>query len=192
MGTKLIGLIGRKRVGKDTVAARLVEAHGFTRYAFADNVRAAALALDPIVGESEDYDADVGMWTYPGLRLSELVEVDGWELAKAHPEVRRVLQHFGSEVIRKLDEEFWVRPVVAAIEQSGTPAVVTDVRFPNEAAAIERLGGRLVRVTRPGLDESDNHVSETALLGYPVWSAIINSSTVDVLHKDVDKLSELL
>lgn len=182
MTRPLIGLIGRKRVGKDTVAARLVGRHGFVRYAFADRVRDAALALDPIVipGDPE--------WT--SVRLFELVVREGWEAAKDRHEVRRVLQNFGTG-IRELDPDFWVRPVMAAITEDPRPAVVTDVRFPNEAQAIRDAGGALVRIGRPGLDESDSHVSEVALAYHPVDLALINDGTVEQLADKVDRLLPL-
>lgn len=189
MPSPLIGLIGRKRVGKDTVAARLVEKHGFRRFAFADAVRQAALDLDPIVGLSDEYE-DVGMYTFPSLRLAEIVAVDGWETAKEHPEVRRTLKRLGSESIRKLDPGFWLRHVFRQIEASaGESVVITDVRFANEYAAVSyRRGGTLWRVTRPGLDESDTHPSETELATYPADAEIANNSTIDDLHAQVDAL----
>lgn len=179
MSARLIGLIGRKRVGKDTLARRLVEAHGFTRFAFADRLREAALGLNPIVVPSY---TDWG-----SLRLSELVGRYGWEHAKESPEVRRTLQNYGM-AIRQIDKDFWVRPVMAEIAEDPRPAVVTDVRFPNEAAAIEAAGGMLVRVTRSGLDESDTHESETALATRPVSHHIVNDAGVSDLFEAADKL----
>lgn len=179
MASNLIGLVGRKRVGKDTVAARLVEKHGFTRYAFADNVRRALLALDPIVEPGCDGHC------CPSERLAKIVRTCGWEFAKEIPEVRRSLQHYGM-AIREVDRDFWARPVLAAIAADDTPAVITDVRFRNEADAIRAVGGYLVRITRPGLDESDTHVSETELTDYPTDGHIVNSGALAVLDGKVD------
>ena len=49
MATAILGLVGRKQSGKDTFAQRLVEEHGYTRLAFADPLKAVALAANPIV-----------------------------------------------------------------------------------------------------------------------------------------------
>ena len=81
MTRPLIGLVGKKRAGKDTVAATLVEGFGFVRYAFADPLKAASLAADPLVP----------IWG-GHHRLSVVVRVLGWERAKENPEVRRFLQ----------------------------------------------------------------------------------------------------
>ena len=177
MTAPLIGLVGRKRSGKDTVARRLVEAHAFTRFAFADLLREAALTLNPIV-----LPMDTAWASY---RLAEVVRADGWEAAKDLPEVRRTLQNYGM-AIREIDPDFWVRPVLGALAAHAGPAVIADVRFPNEAEAIRAAGGTLVRIIRPGLDESDAHISETALANYPVARVLVNNSTIEHMYEKVD------
>ncbi len=47
MASHLIGISGRKRSGKDTLASRLISEHGFTRVAFADPLKATMPALGP-------------------------------------------------------------------------------------------------------------------------------------------------
>ncbi|WP_405061907.1 hypothetical protein OG474_09700 [Kribbella sp. NBC_01505] len=181
MATHLIGLLGRKRSGKDTFAARLVEAHGYKRFAFADNVRQAALDLDPWIlpaGDDEDFRA---------LRLSELVSMFGWELAKDYAEVRRVLQNFGTESIRKLDPDFWVRTVMDAVDAHDGPVVITDVRFPNEHHFVQARG-TTVRITRPGQD-TDTHISETGLDNVLTDAVIRNDRDVAILNRKADLLA---
>lgn len=193
----LIGLTGRKRSGKDTVAAILADLAGYQRVSFADPVRRAALALDPIV---DAYDADNscgapdccgGPWPYiVTRRLSEVVEEYGWERAKDDfPEVRRTLQRLGTDAVRALDDGFWVRMGMARAAQlraAGSPAVITDVRFPNEAAAVAEAGGIIVRVSRPGTATSgDLHPSEIAMDNYPADSVLLNDGTLDDLRQDV-------
>lgn len=176
----LVGMVGRARAGKDSVAARLVECHGFRRYAFADALRRVALAADPIVTPVDTVAGSV--------RLSELVAEVGWEGAKAHREVRRTLQALGVAV-REVDPDFWVAAVLEEVGWADRPPVViTDVRFPNEAEAITSLGGVLVRVIRPGLDESDQHVSETALADWPTDFEILNDADITALNGRVDAL----
>ena len=183
MSAPLVGLIGRKRVGKDTVAARLVEKHGFRRFAFADLLREAALDLDPIVVPAQP--------AWASYRLSEIVARDGWEGAKELPEVRRTLQNYGV-AIRQVDPDFWVRPVMSAVVARSAPAVITDVRFPNEATAVEAAGGVLVRVLRPGLDESDMHESEVALKDYTTAFTIENVDSFEHLFDNCDELARAL
>ncbi|MFI7069537.1 deoxynucleotide monophosphate kinase family protein [Micromonospora sediminicola] len=179
----LVGMMGRARAGKDTVAARLVERHRFKRFAFADALREAALIANPIVTPVDTVAGSV--------RLADVVAGAGWEAAKEHREVRRTLQQFGIG-IRHLQPDFWVRVVMDEVDHYPGPVVITDVRFPNEAAAIKAAGGSLVRVIRPGQDESDQHISETALSDYSADFELLNDSDLHSLLNKVDALASML
>lgn len=186
MATQLIGLTGRKRSGKDTFAERLVLHHGYKRFAFADNVRQAALDLDPIIVQAHTNGGIM-------LRLSHVVAGHGWEKAKEIPEVRRTLQRFGSESIRRLDPTFWVRTVMDAVSNHDGPAVITDVRFPNELEAVHDADGWSVRITRTGLpDDGDLHISETALDDAAVNLGYSNNATIAALHAKADECARIL
>lgn len=178
----VIGLAGAARSGKDTVAQTLVADYGFTRLALADGVRAAALALDPMVATGNHPEtAD----RY--VRLSELVEQLGWDAAKAQPEVRRTLQRMGTEAGWMIHgPNLWVDLVAAQITD---PTVITDVRFPQEVNWLTSNGGRLWEIIRPNNDlaltgDQAAHASENAELGEPAVT-IVNDDTLEALHNTV-------
>lgn len=170
---RLIGLSGKKRSGKDTLAARLIDAHGYTRLAFADAMRDMALEVDPLI--------------YRDTHLAEYVQDLGWEDAKANPEVRRTLQRLG-QAVRTVDPGFWVRITMAQASTVAGPVVITDVRMPDEAIAIEAAGGLLVRLERPG-QAVDEHITETALDGWPFTVLVRNDATVAHLWTAADDLA---
>ena len=94
---------------------------------------------------------------------------------------REFMQFFGTDVMRKMYEPIWVNACIKKIqqEQSGL-AIIADVRFPNEAKAIEQAGGKVVRLTREV--HEDNHSSEVALDDYPFTDYIDNKiESIDVL-----------
>lgn len=161
-----VGLCGHARAGKDTAAAQLADL-GYHRIAFADEVRAFALDVDPLVG--------------PGVRLSDTVRA-GWEAAKTDPEVRRLLQRLGTEGVRARDPEFWVRAAMAHASQVNGPVVFTDVRFANEAAAVRRLGGIVVRIDRhdAGAGANAEHASEC--IDFNADAVIANDGTINDLR----------
>lgn len=67
--------------------------------------------------------------------------------------------------------------------------VIDDVRFPNEVAMIQRLGGRVIRIDRPGPDES-THASEIILDTFDGWDGVIvNDGTLGELEEKVWKLN---
>jgi len=72
--------------------------------------------------------------------------------------------------------------------------VVTDVRFLNEAETITReMGGRLVRIIRPDLeDDGDTHPSEVELEQIETDFQIINDDTIAELQGYADGLIETL
>lgn len=199
MAYPLIGLSGRKRSGKDSFAAHLVAEHGYTRLAFADALRDAALALDPFVSfgvESNGYEYGYNGEWYPShepyaTRLSEYVSTGGWDEAKELPEVRRTLQRFGVG-IREVMPDFWLRVVADRSTQIPGPVVVTDVRFPNEAEWVEAAGGDLVRIERPGIDTSDTHESETALDDRPATFTVVNDADLARLYAEADRIHRLV
>lgn len=187
----IIGLSGKKRAGKDTVAETLISEFGFVRYAFADIMKAAMLTLDPYVSTSSRTDpfASFSGATAHGVRLSTYIEGYGWEGAKEVPEVRRLLQTFGTEVGRALfGENFWVDQTMSRVLQETRPVVITDVRFPNEYESIAAAGGLMVRVNRPGMKHADEHPSETALDEHEFAVTIRNDSTLEELANDARAL----
>lgn len=171
----LIGLLGKKRSGKDTAAGFLVQDHGFVRYAFADPLKAAALHVDPFI--SDGY-----------LRLSEVVLARGEERAKELHEVRQVWQRLGVAMREHVDPDVWLNATMRKVLAEDRPVVLTDVRFPNEADAIEAAGGLLVRVVRASAPTDDAHVSETALDGRDCGATLVNDGTVEALRAAVRAL----
>lgn len=177
------GLIGHKRTGKDTVAGHLRSFHGYAPMAFADPLRAAADALNPIVGVDSS-----GKVT----RYADVLRVYGYETAKeAFPEVRRVLQVIGTEVGREIiGQDVWVEAAMKAADlaDDDVPLVFTDVRFPNEAEALAERGFVLVRLTRETGLASDPHPSETALDGCLVDYTVRNDGSLEDLTSALSEI----
>lgn len=100
----------------------------------------------------------------------------------------RLLQYVGTEIFRKKDPDVWVRVLLDTIqEQNPDVAIITDMRFPNEASAIRQQKGYTVRINRilpdgsPWVsdDRDPNHQSETALDDY-LFDYTINAVSGDV------------
>jgi hypothetical protein len=58
--------------------------------------------------------------------------------------------------------------------KAGHPVAITDVRFPNEAVAIKRAGGTLVKINRPDVAVLE-HPSEHALDDWDQWDLVIDN-----------------
>jgi hypothetical protein len=187
MASHIVGISGRKRSGKDTFAARLVSHHGFTRVSFADPLKAVAMDVNPIVYTLGDQEGIIE------IRLADVLgDVGDWETAKELPEVRRILQTLGVAVRDHVDPEAWVDAAWRVADGIPGPVVITDVRFPNEVQAVRRWGGKIVRVNRPGLPETDLHISETALDALVADYVVHNDADVAALHLTADSLAASL
>ncbi len=164
--------------GKNEAAKALVKA-GWIEAAFATKMRQAVLAIDPWI--------DVRFDGAQFCRLSEVIAKCGWDDAKrTYPEVRRLLQRFGTEAGRDIHgEQVWVNLVLDPWwDTDGTTnLVVTDCRFPNEAESIRSMGGMVVRITRPGLAPiPGGHASEAGVPDEMVDHTIANDGTISALH----------
>lgn len=184
----IVALSGYGGAGKDSVADILVDEFGFRRYAWADTLRMAAAALNPIVA-----------WTSDGqtpLRYNDAIAGVGYNEAKfKFPEVRNILQRMGTEVGRQLiGDNVWVDATLRRIEQECSPdddIVITDTRFKNEAATVkERSDAYVIRVNRPGVGPAGDHQSEIDLDDYPFDFTIDNGGSLEDLAWTVENLCE--
>lgn len=135
--------------------------------------------------------------------------------------VRQMLQEFGTQGGRAIHPDFWVnalfsnyKPTMtdeskqnlmgylvkpqqykkAPVEYKFPHWIITDVRFPNEAAAIMKHNGLIIKVFR-NIDEVDEdrgqaynktqHVSETALDNYEFKWVINNNADIPALVQNV-------
>ena len=176
----ILGLIGKKRSGKDTFASTLVAEKDFTRFAFADPLKNAALHLNPLIGL---VPMPGRLYPWEPVRLRDYVESVGWESAKECFEVRRTLQELGL-AMRQIEEDFWLDATMDRVFSHEGDAVITDVRFPNEADAIRHSGGTILRIVRPGQVHNDSHPSENALNDYVADVTIRNDSSLDALAEE--------
>lgn len=98
--------------------------------------------------------------------------------------VRDFLQKLGTDAIRNnLHENTWVNATLADYKSEDN-WIITDTRFPNEAEAIKKAGGIVIRINRPGVQPINPHPSETSLDDWSFDEVINNDGDVaDMVHK---------
>ena len=165
----VVGISGKKRSGKDTMADMFVE-KGFERHAFADPIKKAGKIIFNLSDEQVDGDRKEEMDPY-------------WERTP-----REIMQHFGTDAFRETyGEEIWVDSLIQRLRlRLPSHAVVKDVRFPNEVEGLqERAGADVIRIdASERLDHDDDHASETALDGYDGFDRTIRNNGTLAEFKD--------
>lgn len=179
----IIGLAGYARVGKNE-AARGLEPLGWEVHAFADKLRQYLYTLNPMVGIS--FYGDV-------VTLQAVIDAHGWDGYKEteyNDEIRRLIQTNGTDCGRNLiSQDIWVDATLRGYglnkwhygELIDANWVIPDVRFPNELDAIHSLGGKVIRISKPGVGPLNDHQSETALDDYRLTD-LANDGTIEDLH----------
>lgn len=115
---------------------------------------------------------------------------------------RTLLQYVGTDVIRQKKPDFWVafiKSILTLFPDEWDFVLLPDCRFPNEYEGFKKDGFdvSLVRINRtnfksPLSAEQQEHLSETALDGYPADYYLQNDGTLDDLKKKVHALSNRL
>lgn len=173
---KLIGITGKARSGKDSLATFAWTQYGFTRIAFADPVKMAAQAKFGLTTD-QTWNDD----------LKEVV-IPHWGMTP-----RQIFQMEGTEAGRNVfGGDLWIRRFMLSYNllRNTDDIIVPDVRFDNEAEALRSLGGIIIEVRRgqAGLSGSAGaHVSESGL-SLPADYVIENEGTLEELHEKFEAI----
>ena len=137
----MIGFVGRKRSGKDTLAMFVRDLWPDTNImSFADPLKQACKHAYHLRDEQLEKTKDV---------------VDPrWNMTP-----RDMMKSLGGKYFRYEDPHHWTKNMAYRIQGSGSVAI-SDVRFQNEAAFVKESGGVLIHVWRDMESNSDNDVTE--------------------------------
>ena len=166
---KLIGLTGKARVGKDTVANFLMAEHDYVRMAFADPLKRAAAEI-------------FGLTAVQMQDEFKEIPIEYWGMSP-----REIFQKLGTEGVRDVfGPEVWVKRLGMGLDavRHTSNVVITDVRFRSEADFLKSQGATLVEIRR---DVSDvrSHSSEAGI-GMCADFVIENNSSVDALYGQIE------
>lgn len=169
-GPSLLGITGLMGSGKTTAADVLIGA-GWHRVKFAAPLKAMIEAL----------------YASAGLSASEIARKIEGDLKEVPCDIlngktpRHAMQTLGTEWGRELiDSDLWLSIAAARIVQLmalGHRVVVDDVRFENEGALIQSLGGLVLELRRG--QRSSGHASESGVCANIIYD---NSGSLDHLR----------
>ena len=174
--TIIIGLVGRKQVGKDTVANYLQKRHGFKQYAFASPLKKACQVLYQLTEEQ--------------VTSNSLKEVVDTRWGKTP---RQIMQYIGTDIFRThVDPDFWIRHFrVWLADQGRCNIVVSDCRFQNEVDAVRDAGGIILHIRRNNNHHhgtTDGHASEQDHNIQNISYTVYNNGTLDSLYAHIEEI----
>jgi hypothetical protein len=198
----LIGFAGRAQTGKTSAAQTLALHRGFRTVSFASGLKEEVTQMLEKFGIDfrmanlyGDNDAKQEVLTFHGCRRP-LQEMPEW-LDFIHQQSpknlntnslsftgRQILQWWGTNFRRAQLETYWIDKAGARIQgllDEGFSVAIDDIRFPDEAILIKKLGGRVFCIDRDERPEvaGSEHPSETALDHFAGFDGyVLNNDTL--------------
>jgi len=179
---KLVAISGAARSGKDTLAQALCGQFGYKQYSFAEPIYKMLNTLPYLEHLAS------------GLPTVEKEKEHSF-YAKSP---RRMLQTLGTEWGRNcVSEDLWIWILEEKFERKyditkHSSYVISDLRFPNEANWVRKLGGLVVQVVRDSAKiQVAQHVSENGA-GIAGEDLIVpNDGTIEALCQQVPQIDTL-
>lgn len=210
--SKIIGLYGKKGVGKDTAAEYFLDndwAHVKFARPLKDMVCRSFGIPIKYLEQAEYKDKPFPTpFTPTGSVLNLLINELGKGKFALHKKVKReaikeilnrgfktpreILQAVGTDIARNIcSETYWIdktEEVIKGWVVRNESVIISDIRFQNEADLIKKYGGEVVEITRECKENSgDNHISEQSSVDFD--RKVCNNGSIEELN---EKLKELI
>lgn len=176
----IIGICGKKRSGKDTIADILVNNYNFIKYAYADPIKDIIKIIfkwdDKRIEDKETIDP------YWGISPRQALQNIGTELFQF--ELGKQVPLFNDTIGRNI----WVKVFESWYSRlpKNTNVVVSDVRFQHELNGLLAMNAVIVKVERPNYKMEDSHSSETSLNNIQNYDYLItNDKTKTYLENQI-------
>ncbi len=156
-------------------------------YSFADPLKAFCmdvfgLTYEQCYGTEDEKNSLTNIQFRDLPQVNEKLDIECGERLTA----RRILQYFGTDIVRKMCPDAWINATISKIKRENPElAIITDARFPNEINGINHIGGHSIRLLRD-VCEDDPHPSEKALDDFPVvkYHYVVNNQTQTVAEQN--------
>jgi len=175
---KVIGINGRYRHGKDTIADILVKERDFVRFNIGAPLYDMLYRLNPPIAVTARPEDRFG--SFHEVRVQDIVDAHGWDNAKDwYPEIRALLQRMGHEMRPVMWDSIWIDKWWRTVrEAKATKVVVPDVRYNVDAHKILQLHGQVWRVERPDYRTPDSvnskHAGEAGINSEYISQHLVN------------------
>lgn len=131
-------------------------------------------------------------------QIIKYIEKNEWEgkswtyerLVKEKPDIfRSLMQNYATEVCRAIDPDYFIYPWQEKVDEYYNHRILTDdCRYLNEAAAIKKNGGLIIKIIRTGHSIVEDHSSETEQDQIEA-DYTIEARDVEELHRKLDDIT---
>jgi hypothetical protein len=205
----IVGLCGKKQVGKDTFAefgCQVAERHGVSsaKIAFASPLKQFVVDYCGVPqglpwGSNDDKDEVMGTW---GEFFNDNLCLINDTSPTDDVSVRQLLQVLGTDVFRNVHENFWVNVFKSRVKNmkfdevrgDSDPKIVfiTDMRFENEVVEVNNMGGYTIKLDRSM--HGDDHKSEASvdLIPNELFSEVLTQADLPSLDHVYAKVESIM
>jgi hypothetical protein len=198
---KIIGIHGPKGVGKDTLADVFVREFGYKKIGFADALyeevaEAFGVSITFLRNRETKESPSHRLVLYRCLDpdfVAGMRAIHGPSGLLREPRSPRwLLEQWGTEYRRVQAEDYWVDKMWEKLGNCTAPAVIPDVRFPNEIGLINDYRGLLIRLARDGFEFGGEHESDSELPETEKQTLEIENATLSDLGYCAQRANEIL
>lgn len=175
----LIGIAGRKEVGKDTAAMRIASTFRLSCYSFATPItRACAVALD--------------------VTHNNFLELDKSAIVPDIGKTKRQFMCDMGDLLLAENPHFLINSMDARIQKnrdtlwSNNGECITDVRTENEADWVRKNNGFIIHIRNPNAKQDTHHRTETDLKCIVGDNQIYNDGTMRDFYRKVDEVITII
>lgn len=180
---KIIGICGKRRSGKDTLANYICTHYTFENKKISDNLKSLVKILfgfsDTQV-ENDEKDIIDPLWN---ISPRQSLQFFGTE----------IMQYKIQELLPDINRKFWIKSFITnnIINNISKNIVISDLRFNHEYEELKKHNILIIRIDRESninnIENVDDHCSETEHIQIPADIIIKNDGTIEELYSKINK-----
>jgi dephospho-CoA kinase len=180
---KIIGICGKRRSGKDTVANYICSQYNFENKKIADDLKSIIKILfgfSDVQLENNEKDIIDPLWNITPRQSMQFIGTE-------------IMQYKLQELLPNIDRNFWIKSFINKnIINDNLPKkiVISDLRFLHEYKNLKSYNILIIRIEKDNNNNNlniDEHISETEHIEIPADIIIKNNGSLEDLYDKLNK-----
>lgn len=155
---RLIAICGAKRAGKDTIANIISNKYGYDHIKIAQKLKNVCKILFNFTDEQLESDSKEIIDSYWNISPRQAMQWIGTD----------VMQYQVQHLLPNIDRKFWIQSIVNQLDVNPEVRyIISDLRFKHEVEELKKRDAFIIKVERPTIINTDNHISEREYVDIP-------------------------